>query len=133
MNAHGISDETVLSRTADVNGSLLSVTLRFTIPAASDYFDGHFPQFKLLPAVAQFDIVTSFAEKYFGVSRFIPSIRRIKFSARILPDTTAVLSLTAKDSSTFIYELSQADKNTAADSKRTVTFSSGSFTVENGK
>ena len=37
------------------------VILKLNITEESDFFDGHFPQFKLLPAVAQFEIVTRLA------------------------------------------------------------------------
>ena len=38
-----------------------SVSLIFTIPKDSLYFDGHFPDYPILPAVAQIDIVVNFA------------------------------------------------------------------------
>ena len=48
FNDHDIRDEKVVSREEN------AVVLEFVIPASSDFFDGHFPQYKLLPAVAQF-------------------------------------------------------------------------------
>ncbi|MBQ9237830.1 MAG: hydroxymyristoyl-ACP dehydratase [Treponema sp.] len=87
MNLHNVNDETVLSCTEN------RCVLSFTIPATSDFFDGHFPQYHLLPAVAQFELVTRFAKKYFGTARTVPYIKRIKFSAPIRPDTTVTLSL----------------------------------------
>ena len=53
-NLHDIVDEKVLSQSGD------SAEIEFFIPASSDFFDGHFPEFKLLPAVAQFEIITRF-------------------------------------------------------------------------
>lgn len=69
------------------------VILKLNITEDSDFFDGHFPQFKLLPAVAQFEIVTRLAGIYFGTRRFVPNIRRIKFSSPILPGTEALLEM----------------------------------------
>lgn len=86
-NLHGIEGETVKEKGEGV------VELEFTIPGNSDFFDGHFPEFHLLPAVAQFEIVTRFAKKYLNTQRYVPRIRRIKFSAPILPDTRVGLKL----------------------------------------
>ena len=51
-NLHSIVDEKVIEKTED------KITLEFVIPETSDFFDGHFPEFKLLPAVAQFEVIT---------------------------------------------------------------------------
>ena len=50
FNDHDIRDEVVVSREEN------AIALEFVIPASSDFYDGHFPQYKLLPAVAQFDV-----------------------------------------------------------------------------
>ncbi len=84
---HGIPEEEVVEKTES------SVQVRVKIPATSDYFDGHFPQFKLLPAVAQIDLLAHYAQKYFGVAVSTPSIKRFKFSDKILPDSTVLFSL----------------------------------------
>ena len=85
--AHGIPAERVISRTES------AVELSVRIPAASDYFDGHFPEFKLLPAVAQIDLVTDYARAYFGTSKAVRGIKRCKFIAPLLPDTDVRFSL----------------------------------------
>lgn len=90
-NPHGIPAETVMSRKE--NDSITEVQLEVNIPATSDYFDGHFPQFKLLPAVAQIDLVAHFAQRYFGADLSIQEIKRFKFSEKILPDTIVIFSL----------------------------------------
>lgn len=89
-NLHCIENEKVLVKEEN------TVTLEFVIPATSDFFDGHFPEYKLLPAVAQFEIVTRFSRKYLGTQRYVPNIRRIKFVAPIRPDTKVTLELTYK-------------------------------------
>ncbi len=90
-NPHGIPAETVMQRRE--NDSILEVELEVKIPATSDYFDGHFPEFKLLPAVAQIDMVAHFAERYFGVMPFVAEVKRFKFSEKILPDTVVIFKL----------------------------------------
>ncbi|MCK9171070.1 MAG: hydroxymyristoyl-ACP dehydratase [Treponema sp.] len=116
-NLHAIENEEILEQTED------SVELRFCIPAESDFFDGHFPEFKLLPAVAQFECVTRFAKKYLGTQRYVPRIHRIKFSAPIRPDTVVELKLELnREKSTVSYSLWDAEKPGKV-------YSSGTFTA----
>ena len=114
-NNHDIKDEVVVSREEN------SLALEFVIPASCDFFDGHFPQYKLLPAVAQFEIITRFSRKYFGTQRYVPNIKRIKFSAPIKPDTKIHLELTyKKDKGSVTFNM--ADANVEGK-----VYSSGSF------
>lgn len=116
-NLHSIVDEKIISQEEN------KITLEFVIPEASDFFDGHFPEFKLLPAVAQFEVITRFAKKYFGTQRFVPAIRRIKFSAPIRPDTKIKLDLVHNSEK-------QSISFTMADAEvEGKTYSSGSFSV----
>ena len=116
MSDHGIRDERVLERDD------LHVLLELVVPADSDFFDGHFPQYKLLPAVGQFQIITRLARKYFGTDASVLRIRRIKFSSPILQDTKVRLSMTLnerKDSVSF----------TMSDAAAGRSYSTGSFSV----
>ena len=116
-NLHSIVDEKIVSQEEN------KITLEFVIPEESDFFDGHCPEFKLLPAVAQFEVITRFAKKYFGTQRYVPSIRRIKFSAPIRPDTKIKLDLahnTEKQSISFTMADAEVEGK---------TYSSGSFSV----
>lgn len=90
MNSHNIENEEILTKEED------SVSLKMFVPSSSDFFDGHFPEFKLLPAVAQVEIVTRFANKYFGTKRSVSKIKRFKFTAPLLPETTIQLDLSIK-------------------------------------
>lgn len=114
-NLHDITNEQIISKEDD------KISLEFVIPVTSDFFDGHFPEYKLLPAVAQFEVVTRFSRKYFGTQRFVPSIKRIKFSAPIRPDTKIHLDLTrnvAKGTVTFNMQDANVEGN---------VYSSGTF------
>ncbi|HBB43749.1 MAG TPA: hydroxymyristoyl-ACP dehydratase [Treponema sp.] len=116
-NNHGIENEVVVSRDET------NVELEFVIPVTSDFFHGHFPQFKILPAVGQFEIVTRFSRKYLNTTRWVAGVRRMKFSAPVLPETKLRLKLSrdpAKNSVEF--DLSGAD-----DGK---SYSNGIFTAE---
>lgn len=117
VNLHDIKDEQIISKEEG------KVVLEFVIPASSDFFDGHFPEYKLLPAVAQFEVVTRFSRKYFGIQRWVPSIKRIKFSAPIRPDTKTHLELTYKaEKQSVTFNLSDANVEGKV-------YSSGTFNV----
>lgn len=114
-NDHDIVNEQVISKDET------NAVLEFVIPASSDFFDGHFPEYKLLPAVAQFEVITRFSRKYFSSQRYVPNIKRIKFSAPIRPDTKIHLELSKNVAKgTISFTMSDA----AVEGK---TYSSGSF------
>ena len=116
-NNHDIKDEVIISKEEN------AVVLEFVIPASCDFFDGHFPQYKLLPAVAQFEIITRFSRKYFSTQRYVPNIKRIKFSAPIKPNTKIHLELTyKKDKGSVTFNMSDANVEGKV-------YSSGSFAV----
>ena len=70
-----------------------SVTLEFSVPSASPYFDGHFPDFPILPAVAQVEMFLRLAAEHLGTGIDVSEIKRIKFSSRIRSDTPHFLRL----------------------------------------
>ena len=117
QNLHGIVDEKIVEKKEN------SVSLEFSIPESSDFFDGHFPEFKLLPAVAQFEVVTRFSRKYFNTQRYVPAIKRIKFSNPIRPDTNVHLDLEYRaEKSSVSFSMQDADIEGRV-------YSSGSFSV----
>ena len=69
-------------------------TGKVVFPASSDYYDGHFPEFKLLPAVAQVDMVLRFARNFLDVPKNITKIHRTKFASPILPDVPVTVKIT---------------------------------------
>ncbi len=44
-NLHDITDENIISRAEN------EISLEFLIPESSDFFDGHFPEYKLLSLI----------------------------------------------------------------------------------
>ncbi len=60
--------------------------VKFKIPESSDYFDGHFPDFKLLPAVVQMDLVLRFFRGFLKMQTDLIRFPRIKFSSPIFPN-----------------------------------------------
>ena len=117
QNLHGIVDEKIVGKKGN------SVSLEFSIPESSGFFDGHFPEFKLLPTVAQFEVVTRFSRKYFNTQRYVPAIKRIKFSNPIRPDTNVHLDLEYRaEKSSVSFSMQDADIEGKV-------YSSGSFSV----
>lgn len=74
-----------------------NISLIFTIPQDSPYFDGHFPGYPILPAVGQVDIVVNFASRHFGTGIAISQIKRTKFTKTITPNLTLLLKINIKD------------------------------------
>ena len=100
------------------------VILKLNITEESDFFDGHFPEFKLLPAVAQFEVVTRLSGVYFGTKRIVPNIRRIKFSSPILPGAEVLLDIKFNaERSTVTYTMSDF-------TLQKLVYSTGTFGVE---
>jgi len=87
-----------------------SLTLEFLIPETSSYFDGHFPNFPILPAVAQTELVIRFASQYLGTGIDVSEIPRIKFSNLVWPSTPLVLKL-EKNEKTVSFKIVSPDGN----------------------
>lgn len=67
--------------------NLNKVTVKLLIPENSDYYNGHFEVFKLLPAVVQIELVMRFANQLLGTTMKLQKILRTKFTKPIFPDT----------------------------------------------
>jgi len=76
-----------------------AIEIEFSIPEASPYFDGHFPGFSLLPAVAQTELVIRFASEYFGTGIDVTEIKRVKFTNFIRPNTPLLIRLEKSEKS----------------------------------
>ena len=98
-----------------------SCILEFSIPETSDYFDGHFPGYPILPAVAQVDMVMRFASRYFGTGIGISEIRRIKFTNLVRPFTPLLLKL-ERNGKTISFKIHSPDRETV--------YSTGTLTTE---
>jgi acyl-coenzyme A synthetase/AMP-(fatty) acid ligase len=62
------------------------ITLEFSVPAESDYFNGHFSEIKILPAVAQVEIVIRFAARFFKCGTLAAKVKKLKFTNIIQPN-----------------------------------------------
>ena len=93
----GISGFDSLDNVTVIEKTENSVSLEFSIPDTNPYFDGHFPGFPILPAVAQMELALRFASRYLGTGIGISEIRRIKFTSLIRPFTPLLLKLVKKE------------------------------------
>ena len=89
-----------------------SVTLEFSIPGSSPYFEGHFPAFPILPAVAQTDMIIRYASRYLGTGLDVSEITRMKFTAMIRPSVPLVLKIDKKGKN-ISFKITSPDNNTA--------------------
>lgn len=104
IKTHKLNEEKIISQEED------SVVLEYYISEECDFFDGHFPEIHLVPAVAQIDMATYFAKKYFGTSRYLMSAKRIKFTSPVKPNSTVQMSLKFNsEKSSITYKLTSAD------------------------
>ena len=69
------------------------VTLRLTIEAKNPYFKGHFPEFALLPGVAQIEYVVREAHRYLKTPLAVREGKNIKFMRMILPNQSVEMRL----------------------------------------
>ena len=74
-----------------------SVTVEFSVPGTNPYFDGHFPGFPILPAIAQTELIIRFASHFLGTGIDVSEISRIKFSSMIRPCTPLVARIDKVD------------------------------------
>lgn len=116
LEKHGIPQEKIISQDKD------SVVLEVFIPETSDFFDGHFPEIHLVPAVAQMDIASHFCKKYFNTKLAMTSAKRLKFTSPVKPNTLLHFSLKYnEEKSLMTYKL------TGADGEK--TYSTGNFVI----
>lgn len=97
-------------------------TAKLMFPASSDYYDGHFPEFKLLPAVVQVDMVLKLARNFLNVPKGLVKIHRTKFANPIFPEIPVYVKISYDEESgkvSFTYTDVAGEK----------TLSNGSFTM----
>ena len=81
----------LLERTAE------SAKLRIEITASLPFFDGHFPQAKILPGVAQLDITIRFARELFALPPDFAGAENLKFLDWIGTDSMIELELVKQE------------------------------------
>lgn len=91
---------------------------KLVFPLSSNFFKGHFTDFPILPGVVQLFFAKEFIKDAFNLD-FVPeTVKKIKFSSVIKPDTQVALTLKRKEKS-IDFMFTNGD----------ITFSSGSFVL----
>lgn len=91
---------------------------KLVFPLSSNFFKGHFTDFPILPGVVQLFFAKEFIKDVFNLD-FVPeTVKKIKFSSVIKPDTKVTLTLKRKEKS-IDFMFTNGD----------ITFSSGSFVL----
>ena len=103
---------------AKFSGDAFSADLTFI--KYSSYFNGHFPDISILPGVVQMHFAAYFIKKFWRVDVSASSVKRVKFSKIIFPNTTVKFSIHRSEQG---FEYSFGDNN----------FSSGIFIVDESK
>ena len=108
----------ILAYRAEENG----FSAKIVIPETSDYFDGHFPGFKLLPAVVQIDLLLRLFRAFCGKPSTLERMHRIKFSSPVRPNVPVNVA------GTYFPETGKLHFRFGADSGE--VFSSGSVSLK---
>lgn len=101
-----------IERTRD--GARESLTLRFVVPAASRYFEGHFPGVPLLPGVVQIGWAIELARRHMSRSAQtgllgFRSLSGVKFTHVIQPGEQLSLRLTHEPPAQLAFEFHTGD------------------------
>ena len=95
----------------------------FEIGRENIHFKGHFPEFAILPGVAQLHLAVVTAQRYLGVPAAVRSVTKLKFTAMVLPGARVRLALA------FNPEARTLDFTITDDRNADVTYSSGKLAV----
>ena len=68
------------------------------------YFDGHFPEFAVLPGVIQLGTAHRLAETFIGRARTLRQVKKMKFSHVLCPGETVHFTLTKVSEDEFAYD-----------------------------
>lgn len=104
----------------DKDESENSVVYKILFYGQCDFFEGHFPEFKLLPGVVQLYYAKEFANQYFKLKLGAGQWKKIKFSNIIPPDSVVYLKLEKTQKNVMYEYYSDEDK-----------YASGMFLCEN--
>ena len=102
---------------AKFSGDTFSADLTFIRDSA--YFKGHFPEISILPGVVQVHFAAYFIKKFWRVDVSASSLKRVKFSKIIFPNTTVKFSIHRNERG-FSYSFGK-------------NFSSGIFVIDESK
>ncbi len=77
----------------------------FTLTEDLGWFQGHFPEYALLPGVAQIYFLNKILQEVFGSALWIKGFSDLKFMRPMLPLSSGRLKLTRKEAGKFSFVL----------------------------
>ena len=80
-----------------------------TFDGDAAYFEGHFPDFAVLPGVIQLGTAHRLAEAFIGHARTLRQVKKMKFSHVLQPGETVHLTLTKISDDEFTYDYRKGD------------------------
>ena len=87
-----------------------AAVVEFRVPPESPYFDGHFPECKILSAAAQIDIILRLAGRYLAGGLAASGIKKLKFTKIIPPGVPIRLELAwAQNAGTLSFKMLDAE------------------------
>lgn len=90
-----------------------SMELHFKVDERLPFFEGHFPQWPILPGVAQVHLVIEEAHRYLKTPQEVDCISNLKFMSIIRPKTRLMLTcLFDSESMKMKFSLTSADRST---------------------
>lgn len=92
------------------------------VAAHMPFFNGHFPNMPIMPAVAQIEMIQSLLQQHSPWETAINNGSKIKFSGRIVPSDVLAIRLQYKPGKKIGFEIR----------KDSIVVTSGSFGVERG-
>lgn len=72
---------------ADVDRAAQTVMSQGSVTQDSQVWMHHFPEFPILPGVLMLDLLKASAEKWYGATVQVKSVRRVRFSNYLKPGT----------------------------------------------
>lgn len=90
------------------NAAADSLVAELRFGGDGEWFSGHFPDFPVLPGVAQLFFLRRFARRAFADFPDAASYRRIKFRRLVRPDETVLLEVKRIGSGSFSFQMSVA-------------------------
>lgn len=85
-----------------------ALTFELDVPPDLPYFDGHFPDTPILPAVAQIDWAVRLALEHFEVTERFSGLRALKFMRVVQPRAPLTLELKRHAPRAIVFEYRQA-------------------------
>jgi 3-hydroxyacyl-[acyl-carrier-protein] dehydratase len=82
-----------------------------TVPTASPWFDGHFPDKPVLPGIAQLEMVFDLIRQHAGRPLRLVEVNRVRFKKKIVPGDrlTVVATPRQADDTAYAFRLENAE------------------------